>query len=143
MYRAQAGARPLQVSLPFRVQTYDIDFAGHVNNGVYGRWLEELRLEFLQAHHPLELFLEAGVAPVLVTSHVAYKRSIQLFEEVAGSMWCVRMGRATLTLEAEIRVGDATCATATQRCILLYLGSTRPARMPKALLERFLAECGA
>ena len=45
---AQPGKRPLLVTLPHNVQTYDIDFANHVNNQVYVRWLEDLRMELLR-----------------------------------------------------------------------------------------------
>jgi len=47
MFTAAEGRKPLLVSLDIRVQTYDIDFAGHVNNQVYVRWLEDLRMEML------------------------------------------------------------------------------------------------
>ena len=42
MLEAKLDTRPLLVTLPIRVQTYDIDFASHVNNQVYIRWLEDL-----------------------------------------------------------------------------------------------------
>jgi acyl-CoA thioesterase FadM len=35
--------KPLSVELSLNVNTYDIDVAGHVNNIVYIRWLEDMR----------------------------------------------------------------------------------------------------
>lgn len=125
------------VHLPFRVQTYDIDFASHVNNGVYMRWLEELRFEFLRVHYPLERFLEQDITPVLAKSTIEFKRAISLFEEPHGEMWCTQIGRATLTLQSEITVDRNLCASATQRAILIYRSTTKPARMPKEMLSLY------
>ena len=137
MYKAPPGTRPMLVDLPFRVQTYDIDFAGHVNNGVYMRWLEELRFEFLRVHYPLERFLEEDITPVLATSTIEFKRAISLFDEPRGEMWCTQIGRATLTLQSEITVDGNICASAKQRGILLYRSTTKPARMPKEMLDLY------
>jgi len=143
MLKARAGARPLLVTMPIRVQTYDIDFAGHVNNGVYVRWLEDLRTALLHVYYPLQKLTEDGLAPILVSTYIEYKRSIELHDAPVGTMWCSQLGRATLTVHAEITVEDKQCAWATQRGILLNIGTTRPARIPEALKEQFEAtnEC--
>jgi len=142
MLIAPAGTRPIFVSMPIKVQTYDIDFARHVNNGVYVRWLEDLRMELLRTYYPLEKFMAQGTAPILHATHITYKRSIGLFDEPVGRMWCTELGRATLRLEAEICVGDAVCAHATQRGILLEIGTTKPVRLPEELLARFRQDAG-
>lgn len=143
MLRALPGTRPLEVVLPIKVQTYDIDFAGHVNNQVYVRWLEDLRMEVLRQHCPLPRLLDAGLAPILHSTHIVYHRSIDLRDEPVGRMWCSELGRATLTLHAEICVGEAVCAAAVQRGILLRMGTTRPGRVPEELRARFEAAIGA
>lgn len=137
MLQAREGARPLLVELPLKVQTYDIDFASHVNNQVYVRWLEDLRMEVLRTYYPLEKLMNVGVAPILASTHIVYKRSVGLFDEPIGRMWCMEMGRATLSLHAEIVVEGHVCATAVQRGILLRLGTTKPARIPEGLIEAF------
>ena len=142
MLIAPEGTRPILVTLPIKVQTYDIDFARHVNNGVYVRWLEDLRMELLRTYYPLERLMAQGVAPILHATHITYKRSIGLFDEPVGRMWCTELGRATLKLEAEICVGDVVCAHATQRGILLQIGTTKPARLPTELIARFKEDAG-
>ena len=137
MYKAPLGTKPMLVNLSFRVQTYDIDFASHVNNGVYMRWLEELRFEFLRVHYPLERFLAEDITPVLATSTIEFKRSISLFDAPRGEMWCTQLGRATLTLESEIAVDGNICASAKQRGMLIYRSTTKPARMPKEMIELY------
>jgi acyl-CoA thioester hydrolase len=47
--------QPFEVEINLPVRTYDIDFAGVVSNTVYVRWLEDLRLEMLAHHFPLDL----------------------------------------------------------------------------------------
>jgi len=143
MFAAEEGRKPLRVSLDIRVQTYDIDFAGHVNNQVYVRWLEDLRMEMLEQYYPMRQLSEQGLAPILATTHVEYKRSLLLHDRPKGEMWVTKMGRATCHLRAEITNEGALCAEAHQRIILLNIGTTRPARFPADFLERFHADNGA
>lgn len=139
MLKAHEGQRPIVVTLPIKVQTYDIDFAGHVNNGVYIRWLEDLRMELLRQFYPIDQLVADGVFPVLHATNIVYKRSIGIMDVPVGQMWCTEMGRATLRLEAEITVNGAVCAHAVQRAIFLKLGGTAPARIPAPILEAFRA----
>ena len=139
MLKATDGVRPVPVSLPIKVQTYDIDFAGHVNNGVYVRWLEDLRMELLRVYYPMQKLVDAGTFPVLHSTNITYKRSIGLFDEPVAHMWCTELGRATLKLEAEFVVKGVVCAHAIQRGILLKLGTTSPARMPQERIDAFKA----
>ncbi|MBI1318291.1 MAG: acyl-CoA thioesterase [Candidatus Hydrogenedens sp.] len=143
MMEAREDRKPLRVLMPLRVQTYDIDFAGHVNNQVYVRWLEDLRMEMLRLHYPIERLMAEGLAPILATTHVEYKRSLVLGDNPEGEMWVTKMGRATCHLHAEIRLGEAVCALAHQRIILLNIGTTRPARFPAPMVARFESDNAA
>ena len=107
MLKTSEGARPFHVTMPFRVATYDIDFAGHVNNGVYIRWLEDLRMELLRQYYPFEKLVATETFFVLHSTHITYKRSLGLFDAPTGQMWCTELGRATLRL-------DAPCGTSTK-----------------------------
>lgn len=140
MRAARPGKYPLLVTLPLRVQTYDIDFASHVNNQVYVRWLEDLRMEILRKYYPIQRFLDQGVAPILAATHITYKKAIGLADEPHARMWCTQLGRATMNLEASIGVGETQCAHATHRVILLNLATNRPARIPVELAAAFDAE---
>lgn len=138
MLEAQPGTRPLLVTLPIRVQTYDIDFAGHVNNQVYVRWLEDLRMEMLRVHYPLERLMAENTAPILASTEIHYKRPLLLGDSPEGEVWVQQLGRATITLRAEIRLGEAVCAHATQRLVLLKLPEHKPVRLPDAFREIFV-----
>src|SRR5947209_9438797 len=90
------------VELHFKVQTYDIDFAGIVSNQVYIRWLEDLRLELLDTYAPLDRQLEDGLVPVLLSTQISYKRALRLFDRPQGRIWMVDVSRVRWTLEAAI-----------------------------------------
>lgn len=137
MLDAKPGKKPLLVTLPLKVQTYDIDFAFHVNNQVYVRWLEDLRMEVLRAYYPLKRFMDDGIAPILTATQIAYKRPIGLYDEPVGFMWSTHLGRASIKLEAEIRVGNTVCAHAHQRGMFMTLATGKPSRTPKELVDLF------
>lgn len=137
MREAQPGKFPLLVTLSLKVQTYDIDFANHVSNQVYIRWLEDLRMEILRSFYPIERFMREGVVPILASTNITYKRAINLADEPIARMWCTKLGRATMNLEAEVRVGESLCAYATHRVMLVHTETGRPARTPQDLLDAF------
>lgn len=139
MENAPPGTRPLLVTLQIPVQTYDIDFAGHVNNVVYVRWLEDLRLEMLRRYYPPDRVVADGVAGIVHSTNIVYKRSVEFLDHVTGYMWCPKLGRATMNLEAEICVDGAVCAHAVQRIINLRIGSTRPQRFHPDLVAAWHA----
>ena len=55
------------------VYTYHIDFAGHVSNIVYIRWMEIGRSKLLEAAGlPVQELLKKGIVPVLVSTEITY-----------------------------------------------------------------------
>jgi len=121
---------PLFVEKDFEVKTYDIDFAGHVSNIVYIRWLEDLRFLLLREHLPLKPQMEAGYVPILVRTNIQYKRAIRLFEPVVGRMWIQSVGAARIIIAAQILVHDEVCADVVQEGVFAELESGRPLRVP-------------
>lgn len=144
MTNETGNRKPLLVTLPIRIKGYDIDFVGHVNNIVYIRWLEDLRLFLLDTYLPLDGLIASGVAPVVVNTEIHYRQGIVLADrDVTARMWVTDFGRATFFLGAEFAVGDDVRCTATQRGTFLGLDSGRPVRVPEPLKEKFRAELGA
>lgn len=128
---------PLFVEKIFTVKTYDIDFAGHVSNIVYIRWLEDLRYLLLEKHYPLEPLMGRGIAPILVRTNIQYKRAIRLFEPVIGQMWGQSIGAARMIIGARIVVNDEVCADVVQEGVFADLESGRPVRIPMDLRRIF------
>jgi acyl-CoA thioester hydrolase len=127
-----SSRRPLLVQLPFQVKTYDIDFAGHVSNIVYVRWLEDLRLAMLESYLPLKEQMEGGVVPLLVESSVRYRLQIGLLAEVTGCMWVEDLTAVRVKVRAEFVHQGNVCVEAFQTGAFVDIRTGRPARVPQA-----------
>lgn len=125
------------VDLQFKVQTYDIDFAGIVSNQVYIRWLEDLRLELLDTFAPLGDQLERGYVPVLVSTEITYKRALRLFDRPRGRLWMADMGRVRWTLDALITNDGVVAASARHVCAFVDTATLRPRPVPSEFRARF------
>jgi acyl-CoA thioester hydrolase len=125
------------LELPLRVAGYDIDFAGHVNNAVYIRWLEDLRTVWMTRWMPLEQCIERGLTPVLTRIEIDYRAPLKLGQRVVGRVWVASVTKASAVMESEIeRVDDArVCAQARQSVAFISLTTGRPMRVPPEFRE--------
>jgi len=108
-----------------KVNTYDIDIAGHVNNMVYMRWLEDMRNELFSQIYPLEKLLEINYYPVVISTEMKYKRQIKLFDKPIGRIFLESYSHGVIMLKAEICINDDIAFTATQKCILMNLNTQK------------------
>ncbi len=131
------STRPLEVEIPIKVKTYDIDFAGVVSNIVYIRWLEDLRVKFLDVHLPLEKQMQQGNVPFLSKTQIEYKQPIKLFDNVISKMWMSNLGKVKWTLEAEFISNNQIAATAIQIGAFINSENNRPAKLPEELLKKY------
>jgi len=131
--------RPLEVVMTIPVRTYDIDFAGIVSNIVYIKWLEDLRLKFLEEHLPIHQQIEQGYVPVLAGTEIEYKRPIKLIDQVIGRLWARDLGRLKWTVQAEILSNNQLAALATQKGTFINLQTGRPIHIPEQLQNKYLA----
>lgn len=130
--------RPLEVVLTIPVKTYDIDFAGIVSNIVYIKWLEDLRLKFLEEHLPINQLMEQGYVPVLAGTEIEYKRPIKLIDQVIGRLWASDLGRLKWTVQAEILSNNQLAAVAKQKGAFVDLQNGRPMKIPDELQHKYL-----
>ncbi|SRR5579875_286079 len=119
------------------VRTYDIDYAGHVSNIAYLRWLEDMRNMMFEKYFPLQMFMKEGLGPVIASTHIEYKRAINLFDRPRGFMWVSAMGSASLTIEAEITVEGVLATTAKHVGVFINLATGKPVRLPVICREKF------
>ncbi len=129
--------QPFEVEIHLPVRTYDIDFAGVVNNIVYVRWLEDLRLEMLAHHFPLDEQLKNGIAPVIVQTKIDYKQPIRISDTPSGKMWVRTMESLRWTVNAAICVNGKVAALGEQVGIFVDLQSNKPIRMPEGLKQKY------
>lgn len=129
--------RGLFVERDIIVGTYDIDFANHVSNIAYLRWFEDMRLSLFEKYFPLKNFLEQGKTPVIASHHIHYKRPIKLFDKPHALMWINQMGKAMLTIEAEIYVSGHVTTSVTHVGVFIELATGRPIRVPEVCVQLY------
>ncbi|MBE8970076.1 acyl-CoA thioesterase [Nostocales cyanobacterium LEGE 12452] len=130
--------RPFEVVLAIPVKTYDIDFMGIVSNIVYIRWLEDLRLKFLDEHWQLNQQIEQGYTPILAGTEIEYKRPIKMIDRVIGRLWLSNLGRLKWTVQAEILSNNELAAVASQKGGFVSLQNNRLIPIPKELQKKYL-----
>jgi acyl-CoA thioester hydrolase len=140
MVLTQSLHRTLEVKLTIPVRTYDIDFAGIVSNIVYIRWLEDLRLKFLDEHWQLEKQIEQGYTPIMLETEISYKRSIKLTDQVVGHLWLSDLGRLKWTVQAEIFSNNELAAVAKQKGAFVKLQNGRPIPIPTELQNKYASQ---
>ena len=140
---ADRELRLLQVELPFVVKTYDVDYARIVHNAVYIRWLEDLRLQIMKEHFPLEDQLSDHQSPVLAKTEITYHRPLRLFDQAIGRMWVSELGKARWEVRAEICRGEMVAASARQTGYFMDIEHYRPIRIPAALRDKWEAALAA
>jgi len=136
---ADVEIRPLQVEISYLVKTYDVDYARIMHNTVYIRWLEDLRLQILSEHFPLEDQLANQISPVLEKTEITYHRPLRLFDRAIGRMWVSNLGKARWEVQAEISRGEMVAASARQTGYFMDLDKYRPIRIPAVLRDKWEA----
>ena len=129
--------QPFEVEIHLPVKTYDIDFTGIVSNIVYVRWLEDLRLEMLAHHFPLNEQLKNGIAPIIVQTKIDYKQPIKLSDHPSGKMWIKMMESLRWSVSAEITVNGKIAALGEQVGVFISLQNNKPIRMPERLKQKY------
>ncbi len=122
--------------VPLRVQTYDIDFAGIVSNIVFVRWLEDLRLGLMEEAYPLVRALAEDVAPILLSTRIAYRRPVTIADRLVGRIRVAGLGRVRGRLAAEFTVAGAVHAEAEQEGLFMRLSTRRPIAIPEPIRRR-------
>jgi acyl-CoA thioester hydrolase len=70
-------------STRIKVRTYELDALGHVNQAVYHSYAEVARVEMFAASGcRFEQLAAEGMAPVMLESHIVYRRELRQGDEV-------------------------------------------------------------
>lgn len=122
-----------------RVATYDIDFAGHVSNISYLRWLEDMRRTMFDQYASFKSFIERGTTPVLISTEIKYKKPIRLFDEPVGRMWISDLTKTSLIVDAEFCLNDIVTTTVRHAGVFIDLTTMKPIRLPRDFVDAVLA----
>ncbi len=119
------------------VKPYDIDIAGHVNNIVYIRWIEDLRAELFSQIYPLEKLLKINYYPVVISTELKYKGQLKLFDKPIGKIILENYSHGVIHLNVEITNNESIVFSAKQKCVLMNLNTQK---MFMGSLEKLLKE---
>jgi acyl-CoA thioesterase FadM len=109
--RRVPGFGPLDVSTTvLRVHPGDLDIYFHVNNGSYLQMMDVARSNLLGDLGGLARLKENGWYPVVASSTMTYKRSLQLFERVTISTRVLGWDARVVYIEQVFRVGEKVSA---------------------------------
>lgn len=138
MSKETKDKKNLLIQKEIKVASYDIDFAGIVSNISYIRWLEDLRLTWLEEYFSLSAQIDSGFIPILLETHIQYHHAIRMFDQVKGIMWVGRLHSHKWEIKAEFWVKDKMIANAEQKGVLVDHNNWRPIRIPEQLRELYL-----
>lgn len=126
------------ISMDLAVNTYDIDAAGHVNNIVYVRWLEDLRIKLATSLCDFRKLYDAGYYLVVTSTEIKYKRQIKLFDKPTGVIGYLGHKHGVLYLKAEILLNGKIAASAYQKCIVFDMKNS--CMIPDNKIDSILSE---
>jgi len=111
--------------MPIKVETYDIDLAGHVNNIVYIKWLEVLRTGLLKLNGSFKELIQNGYYLVVISTNIIYRKQLKIFDEPVGRMELKEIRHNVITFNATIKLAEEIYAKAEQRCVVLDMKTSR------------------
>lgn len=120
----------------FDVKPYDIDAAGHVNNAVYFKWLEDLRVKLFEKFLPVNELLKRNQYLVVTSANIKYKRQISLEDKPSGTMRLERFDRVIWVLMANFTVDNLISSTAEQKCVVVDLINNTIQKPPAEFVEK-------
>lgn len=126
----------LSTEINFTVKPYDIDAAGHVNNAVYFKWLEDLRVKLFENILPVNELLKRNQYLVVTSANIKYKKQISLEDNPSGIMWLERIDRIIWVLKAEFTVYNFISSIAEQKCVIVDLSTNKIQKPPSEFVEK-------
>lgn len=135
LFESVGHMKAFYIEQEIRVATYDIDFAGHVSNISYLRWLEDMRRSMFDQYCPFHEFLEKGLTPVLVSTEIKYRKGVRLFDKPKCSMWISGITKTSLTVNACITVDGELRTEVEHVGVFVNLTTLRPVRLPKEFAD--------
>lgn len=127
------------------IYTYQIDFAGHVNNSVYIQWMEIGRMKLLETiGMPTHEVMKQGFTPVLVHTSIDYKSPLYLGDRVQVQLWLSELRNASAVMQFHFyNQKDKLVAEGLQKGLFVNAKTMRPKRLlpeERALFIPYLEE---
>ena len=121
-----------RIVLHLPIYTFHIDSGQHVSNIVYVQWMEMGRNKLLEeVGLPVhEIARDRGIAPVLLSTEITYRKQLFLGDKVRMELWISELGNASAVMDFLFLndKGDEV-ATGRQKGIFFNMASKRPYRL--------------
>lgn len=134
-----------KVTFEQEIHTFQIDFLGHVNNGVYIQWMEIGRTKLLEAAGMVTTeILKQSFAPLLVETTIKYKVPLYLGDRAHIEVWLSELRNTTGILQFHFYNNQhVLVAEGNQKGVFVDTRTLRPRRLlpeEKAWFLPFLEE---
>ncbi len=125
------------------VRYTDVDTYGHVNNATYATYLEEARIDYLEAvlgDEARSLAADSaegdGVGIVVASLELDYRHSVGLVETVTVGVRVPRLGESSFPIEYEVRSDGEVAATGETTMVAYDRAANASRPLPDAWRER-------
>ena len=129
--------RTLNIDMPITVKTYDIDFMGIVSNISYIRWMEDLRLKFLEVNYSLQKLMAEMIVPILNHTEIGYKKPIRMHDEVIGSIWMEKFDSSGWFAKMEFTVNGRVAASGAQGGVFINIATMKRSDPPEGMKKKY------
>ena len=129
--------RTLNLDMPITVKTYDIDFMGIVSNISYIRWMEDLRLKFLEVHYSLQKLMADMIVPILSHTQIDYKKPVRIHDAVIGSIWMEKYDSSGWIANMEFTVNGKVVATGAQGGVCINIATMKRSDPPEDMKKKY------
>jgi acyl-CoA thioester hydrolase len=109
----------------FNVNTFDIDIAGHLNNIVYLKWMEELRNVLFEDILNFPKIIKDGFYPVVISTSIKYREEIKFNEKPIGKIKLSEYKHGVIRFQFEFIVNDSIASRAVQKCVVMNLKKSK------------------
>ncbi len=110
-----------KASISLDIKTYEIDAAGHVNNIVYIKWLEDLRCKLFENIIPIYELLYQNLYPVVTSTNIVYKKQLKINDKPIATIWIDDIQHNIMIMKVNFTIDENLYAIAEQKCVLLNL----------------------
>jgi len=121
------------------VRYNDIDSYGHVNNAIFGTYIEEARIDYLEAVVGGETADITGTGEetgmVVANLELDFERPIRLTDDVTVGVRVPRLGEKSFPFEYEIRTADGVAATGETTMVAYDRETAGPVALPESWRE--------
>ena len=124
-----------------QVRTTDLDWLQHVNNSIYGDYLQEARVDLFSTWRGAALS-HPELSMVVANLEITYQRSVHFRpEHISIDTWTEKVGRTSYTLAHEILEPDYDVVYVVARSVLVLVdkATERPTPLSDELREHLLS----